>query len=217
MRRTLLLIAGSALLWCGGLLMVGAQEPKGEGRQPPLPRVGDNPPPRRDEGRGPGFGDRGPDERGPGGPGRGFGPGGPGPGDRGPGDRPPPPPGGPFGGPPRGPGMGPPQDWRRLEEDDPEMYALMKADYDMEQKCLDISRRLRQLPSDQRVKSKEELTKLLNEHFDVRQKRRELQIKRMDEELQKLREAVTKRNEARDSLVRKRLSELTGEESDQDF
>jgi hypothetical protein len=113
--------------------------------------------------------------------------------------------------------MGPPQDWRRLEEDDPEMYALMKSDYDMEQKCLDISRQLRQLPSDQRVKSKEELTKLLNEHFDVRQKRRELQIKRMEEELQKLREAVAKRNEARDSLVRKRLSELTGEESDQDF
>jgi len=113
--------------------------------------------------------------------------------------------------------MGPAPDWRRLEQDDPEMYALMKQDYDMEQKSLEISRNLRQLPTDQRVKSKEELTKLIQEHFDVRQKRRELQIKRMEEDLQKLREAVTKRNESRDSLVRKRLSELTGEESDQDF
>lgn len=97
------------------------------------------------------------------------------------------------------------------------MYAIMKADSDMEQKSQEISDQLRKLPADQRVKLKEELTKLLNEHFDVRQKRRQLQIKRMDEDLQKLREAVLKRDEARESIIRKRLSELTGEASDQDF
>ena len=113
--------------------------------------------------------------------------------------------------------MGPPHDWQRLEQDDPEMYALLKSDIDMERKTLEISNQLRQLPRDQRVKLNEELTKLLNEHFDVRQKRRELQIKRMEEELKKLREAVTKRNESREGIVRKRLGELTGDESDQGF
>jgi hypothetical protein len=113
--------------------------------------------------------------------------------------------------------MGPPHDWRRLEQDDPEMFALMKSDSELEQKTFEISNQLRQLPSEQRVKLKADLTKVINEHFDVRQKRRELQIKRMDEELQKLREGLVKRNEARESIVRKRLSELTGEESDQDF
>lgn len=93
----------------------------------------------------------------------------------------------------------------------------MKADYDLEKKSAEISSRVRQLPRDQRVKLKEELTKVLNEHFDVRQKRRELQIKRMEEELSRLRDAVHKRNEAREPIVRKRLGELTGEESDQDF
>lgn len=116
-----------------------------------------------------------------------------------------------------GPGMGHGLDWQRLEQDDPEMYALLKADHEMERKSLEISHELRQLPTEQRVKKKEELTKLLNEHFDVRQKRRELQIKRMEEELKKLRDAVTKRNEARAEVVGKRLSELTGDEGDKDF
>ncbi len=112
---------------------------------------------------------------------------------------------------------GPPHDWQRLEQDDPEMYALLKSDIEMERKSLEISHQLRQLPRDQRVKLKEELTTLLNEHFDVRQKRRQLQIKRMEEELKKLRDAVTKRDESRKTIVDKRLNELTGDESDQDF
>lgn len=113
--------------------------------------------------------------------------------------------------------MGPPLDWQRLEQDDPEMYALLKADHEMERKTLEISNQLRQLPRDQRVKLKEELTTLLNEHFDVRQKRRELQIKRMEEELKKLRDGITKRSESRKEIVGKRLNELTGDENDQDF
>ena len=113
--------------------------------------------------------------------------------------------------------MGPPHDWHRLEQDDPEMYALLKSDFEMERKSLEISSQLRQLPRDQRVKLKEELTTLLNEHFDVRQKRRQLQIKRMEEEFKKLRDAVTKRDESRKEIVGKRLNELTGDESDQDF
>jgi hypothetical protein len=113
--------------------------------------------------------------------------------------------------------MGPPHDWHRLEQDDPEMYALLKSDFEMDRKSLEISNQLRQLPRDQRVKLTEELTTLLNEHFDVRQKRRELQIKRMEEELQKLRDAVKKRNDSRKEIVDKRLNELTGEPSDKDF
>jgi hypothetical protein len=87
----------------------------------------------------------------------------------------------------------------------------------MERKTLEISDQLRQLPRDQRVKLKEQLTTLLNEHFDVRQKRRELQIKRMEEELKKLRDGITKRSESRKEIVGKRLNELTGDENDQDF
>jgi hypothetical protein len=116
-----------------------------------------------------------------------------------------------------GPGMGWGPDWQRLERDDPEMFALLKADHEMERRSLEISRELRQLPPEQRVKRKEELAKLVNEHFDVRQKRRELQIKRMEEELQKLRDAVSRRNDARAEIVQKRLAELTGEEEDKDF
>jgi uncharacterized protein YPO0396 len=114
-------------------------------------------------------------------------------------------------------GMGMGHDWHRLEQDDPEMYALLKADHEMERRSLEISHELRQLPTEQRVKKKEELAKLIDQHFDVRQKRRELQIKRMEEELKKLRDAVTKRNDARAEIIGKRLTELTADEGDKDF
>ncbi|WP_425617959.1 hypothetical protein NA78x_001649 [Anatilimnocola sp. NA78] len=235
---TLALIAATTVFCLSG----DAQEPRLGERQPPPSRAADGdkegdkepagprgkgfePPPRRGEDRGPGGPGGGPPSSGPSGPR--FGPGS--------GNPPPPPrdggpgPGGPFRGPPGhgpggpGPGMGGPgyggphADWQRLEQLDPEMYALMKSDSELEEKSLEISKQIRQLPRDQRVKLKEELTTVLNEHFDVRQKRRALQVKRMEEDLKKLREAVTKRNEAREGIVRKRLGELTGEESDQDF
>jgi ABC-type phosphate transport system auxiliary subunit len=128
-------------------------------------------------------------------------------------------PGGPAGagGPGAGAGPGGGPDWQHLEQFDPEMYALVKADYELNLKSEEISKQLRQLPRDQRVQLKGELAKVVYEHFDVRQKRRELQIKRMEEELKKLRDAVSKRNESRDLIVRKRQAELTNEELDQEF
>ena len=57
----------------------------------------------------------------------------------------------------------------------------------------------------------------MNKHFDVRQKRRELQLKRMEDELQRLREAITSRNKSRESIVTNHMKELVGEERDLEF
>ena len=76
---------------------------------------------------------------------------------------------------------------------------------------------LRRAASDQREKLKTQLTDLVNKHFDVRQQRRELQLKRMEDELARLRDAIKQRNEVRESLVKERLLELTGDPRDLGF
>jgi hypothetical protein len=206
------------------------------GEQPPPPRraqpLDDAFPPPPPEGR-PGDPNRPPMGKGPKGPhgGPGFPP---------PGDRPPPeggPPGGPPGrpgppGPPgphdpnRGPhfpppggaGYGPPHgDLSRLEEDDPEMYALVVEDQKLERETQELAHAIRQAKAEDREKLKTELGVKVNQHFDCRQKRRELSLKRMEEELARLRDAIRARNETRDDVIKKRLAELVGPSADLEF
>jgi hypothetical protein len=220
-----------ALLTAAGLMLisaVGAQEPKerpappprgevrGEPGAPPMSRTGvpregrpdefGNPPRRpgaAPEARGPmrGEGRRGPDGRPmPEGPeGR------PGMGMRG------------FPGGPLGLGMGPGQDLRRLAQDDPEMHDLLVADNDLDRQALEKAGQLRNATSESRDKLKAELAEIVGKHFEARQKRRELQLKRMEEEIQRLRDAIQARNEAREDIVNKRITELTGDANPLDF
>ncbi|MDX1947992.1 MAG: hypothetical protein SFU86_21515 [Pirellulaceae bacterium] len=171
--------------------------PKGPPGERPPPPPGDHP--RPPEG-GPGpFGPPG-----PGGPGRG----GPGPGPFGP--------GGPQGPPHVGPG-GPYGDLERLQRDDPEMYALLAEDMKLERETQELARKYREAKAEDREKLKTELGVKINQHFDSRQKRRELQLTRLEVELKRLREAIASRNQSRDEVIKKRLGELIGPAPDLEF
>jgi len=163
-------------------------DPRGRGAQlPPL----DEPP-----------GGRGPDERG-----------------RGSGRRPMGPEmrGGLRGGPP-GPGMGPsPFEMQRLEQDDPEMYQLLVEDNRLDREASALARRVREAKSTDREKLRAELAVVVNKHFDVRQQRRELSLKRMEEELKRLREAIESRSKGRDDVVQRRITELVGADKNLEF
>lgn len=97
------------------------------------------------------------------------------------------------------------------------MYALLKQDQELERMSHDLGQRIRRASPSEREKLTDELQTALNKHFDVRQERRELQIRRMEEELKRLRDSIGKRSEARDAIVKKRLNELTGAMGDLDF
>ncbi|HEY2413753.1 MAG TPA: hypothetical protein VGI40_15995 [Pirellulaceae bacterium] len=101
--------------------------------------------------------------------------------------------------------------------DDPEMRDLMRQDAEMDRKTHELAMRIRESRGDERAKLKSELSELVNNHFDVRQKRRELQLKRMEDELQRLREAISSRNKSRESIVTNHMKELIGEERDLEF
>jgi len=204
-RKTLL--TATLLAWVGGAVL--AQEPKPKnpppadgprepgfapgnpGRGGPGQRKGGGPQGERGNGpytNNPPFGGRGP---------KGDGlPGGDGPGRGGPGFV------------PGGIRMG---DYERLRRDDPEMFALLNQDEMLEKQTLDAADQLRRAPSEQREKLQTQLGELVNKHFDVRQQRRELQLKRMAAELARLREAIKQRNDSRDTIIKERMTELVGD------
>ena len=122
----------------------------------------------------------------------------------------------------QGPGHfppGPPHfgDIESLKKIDPEMYKVLKEDQDLEHQTRELVMQYRRAPSDQRDKLKAQVEELVNKHFEVRQQRRSLELKRLEGELQRLREAIDRRSKARKEIVEKRVSELIGREDELRF
>jgi hypothetical protein len=99
-----------------------------------------------------------------------------------------------------------------LEKYDPQMYKLLTQDHELERQTAELAMQLRRAPAEERTAIKKQLGELVQQHFDVRQERRRLQLKRLEDELQALRVAIEKRDEARDAVIHRRLLELLGEE-----
>ena len=64
---------------------------------------------------------------------------------------------------------------------------------------------------------RKQIEKLVNQQFEIRQERRQLEIKRMEAELRRVSEAIARRNTARKQIVEKRVTELLGQEEDVGF
>ncbi len=232
----------ASLLWLTGV--AAADDAKTESQpQSGQPTELDEPPPidppRGPGPRGPGFG--GPGLKGPGPFGPGFGQGrgpmrGPGanggppqgpqpnPPGMGPGGMGPPGRGGPAnqGGPrrfghPGGSPRWPHDNWDALQRNDPEMYELLVKDNELDSRARQLAVQHRRAPIAGRTAIKKELEQLLGRHFEIRQQRRVLELKRLEEELERLRNAIELRNKAREELVGKRITQLLGEQEGLDF
>jgi len=234
-KQTSIALASSVALWLLlGSALRAAEEAAGK-EAPPRPEIGEpflpSPPAKlpRPEMEGPRP--RGPRQGpGPGRPGdflprRGLQTQPPGPIPGSPPDRPGP--GKRFGGPdqpgrgrpdhPGGPPRWPHHDWDALQKNDPQMYKLLLADRDYERRTRELAVQYRRAPATQRAAIKQKLEETLGRHFEVRQQRRLLELKRLEEELKRLREAIDLRNDARDELIGKRISQLLGEDEGLEF
>ena len=185
----------------------------GAGRPEPPPDGGpdDGPPPPGDRNGPPGPPpDDGPDH-GPRSPADRHGPPGPHPGNapyRGP-----PPPGDREGRPEPPPSeRWPYNDLESLRTSDPEMYKLTKADAELDRQSRALAVQYRQASKEKRDQIRQQVEQVVIQHFEVRQQRRLLELKRLKEELQSFQEAIDRRTKARKDLVGKRLSELLGSE-----
>lgn len=103
-------------------------------------------------------------------------------------------------------------DYERLKDYDPEMYELWKADADLERQTSELGERYRRAPQEvERTKIFEELKQLVAKHFDIRQKKRELELKRLEEQLDRMKDSVAKRLQSKEEILRGRLDELISE------
>lgn len=133
---------------------------------------------------------------------------------------------GPHEGPGRPPGPGEPPpgmprwphgDWQSMEQSDPEMFKLLQSDVALERKSRELAMQCRQAPEDQRAAIKQKLEAAVAEHFQARQQRRSLELKRLEEELKRLRESIDKRNASEKEIVGRRVSELLGTRDEPEF
>ena len=118
---------------------------------------------------------------------------------------------------PPGPPRWPYDNWDVLQKGDPQMYKLLRDDYELERQTRELALQFRRASAERRAEIKEQLDELVNKHFEVRQQRRRLELKRLEEELKRLRDAIESRDEARDELVRQRVAEVLGEEAGIEF
>ena len=120
-----------------------------------------------------------------------------------------------------GPQLGPPRwphgDWPSLEQNDPEMYKLLQADYSLDRQSQELAIQYRHAPKDQREAIKQKLEKSVAEHFEARQQRRLLELKRLEEELKRLRDSIDKRKEGQAQIINRRVSELLGLQDEPQF
>ena len=98
----------------------------------------------------------------------------------------------------------------RMPVDDPEMRELIKRNFELEHQARRLASEYEAAPEPRKDEIKQEVEKLVNEQFDVRQQRRHLELKRLEEQLQELREAVKQREESRKKLIDRRVSSLLG-------
>ena len=116
------------------------------------------------------------------------------------------------GGRPSGSPRWPHHDWEAMEKSDPDMFKLFSKDHALERRTRELSVQYRQAPKEQRPSIRKELVEAVDAHFEVRQERRSLELKRLEEELNRLRSAIERRSKAKKDISSRRVAELLGED-----
>ena len=115
------------------------------------------------------------------------------------------------------PPRGPFPDWKSLEKKDPELFKVLRTEMDLERQTRDAVRDYREADSAKREEIKKQVEKLVTQQFEVRQQRRQLELKRFETELQSVRDAIERRNKNRQQIIERRVAELLGQDEDTAF
>jgi hypothetical protein len=108
--------------------------------------------------------------------------------------------------------------WNWSMKPDPETQALREKEGKLEG---DVQKIVNDYNStkdkDERAKLKKKLEDVSGEQFEIRQQYRELEVKRLEKELARIRDSIQKRNENRQQIIQRRISQLIHEEDDLQF
>ncbi|MCL6503012.1 MAG: hypothetical protein K6T86_10035 [Pirellulales bacterium] len=104
------------------------------------------------------------------------------------------------------------EELEQLRQRDPKMAELIWQDMELERACMELAEQYRRAGPDRREQIRAELTEQVQKHFEVRQQRRELEIARMAEQLERLRANLKRRAENKETLIGQRVAQLLGED-----
>lgn len=99
---------------------------------------------------------------------------------------------------------------------DPEAAKLYASEEEAAWDALALTNQLRNTLLDEKERADviEKLREALNRQFDLQQKRRDLEVGKIEERLGKLKETMKKREEAKETIISRRLDELSGASDD---
>ena len=104
----------------------------------------------------------------------------------------------------------------RLKEHDPPMYELRVEDVRLTLKsqrlAQDYQAAQRNERDDEAEQLREQLNALIERHFEVRQQINELELERLEQRIEALREQIEARADDRDDVIEQRVQELIGTE-----
>ena len=101
---------------------------------------------------------------------------------------------------------------------DPEMAKLLQVDQQMEAAAQMLVKSYRNAQDeDSREIVRVEIRKLTEKHFLLRQNRREMEISKLADQLERVREAVQKRTDRKQMIIDRRVSQLLGEQDELAF
>lgn len=115
------------------------------------------------------------------------------------------------------PKPGPEPRLERLRQTDPEEFRFVQTDQMLEKETHALAEQFRRSEGETREKLRKQIAEAVGKHFTWRQERREREVKRIEEQLERLRQAVKARAEKREELIQRRVAELLGEREEVGF
>lgn len=100
----------------------------------------------------------------------------------------------------------------QLRQRDPQMAALIQQDMELERASMELAEQYRRAGPDRREEIRRELAELVAKHFEVRQQRRELEIVRLKEQLERLQASLKRRADNKETVINQRVAQLLGED-----
>ena len=95
--------------------------------------------------------------------------------------------------------------------DDDAMRKFSEEEVKAQRRTEELAERFRRAAGGEKERIGKELTETVTRHFDIRQERREHELKRLREQLERLEKSVRSRSTARNTIIERRVGELIGD------
>lgn len=104
------------------------------------------------------------------------------------------------------------RDMERLRKMDPKLYNKRLGIMKLERESFDLAEEYRKVENEQeRRKIKEQLRTILSEQFDLKEEEKSARIKKLEDEIARLKEELAKRKKNKEEIINMRLKDLLGE------